>query len=85
MTTGYKVTVIGNPEIHIDTSQIPAFRKDELARGALLLVDHVFSLPGAEEKFQAWRAKRRANAERGDLPTPRRTDKINAPSGVETT
>ncbi len=78
-------SAVRDQEIHIDTSQIPAFRREELAKGALLLVEQVFSLPGAEEKFQAWRAKRRANAERGELQTPCDTDKINAPSGVETT
>ncbi len=45
--------------IRIDTSQVPNFRKEELARGALLLVEQVFSLPGAEEKYQAWLAKRK--------------------------
>jgi len=46
-------------EIQIDTSQIPKFRKEELGKAALLLVEQVFSLPGAEEKYQAWLAKRR--------------------------
>jgi len=45
--------------IQIDTSQIPKFRKEELGKAALLLVEQVFSLPGAEEKYQAWLAKRR--------------------------
>ena len=43
-------------EIQIDTSQIPKFRKEELGKAALLLVEQVFSLPGAEEKYQAWLA-----------------------------
>lgn len=45
--------------ISIDTSQIPKFRREELARGALLLVEQVFSAPGTEERFQAWLAKRK--------------------------
>ena len=44
--------------IRIDTSQVPNFRKEELARGALLLVEQVFSLPGAEERFQEWKSQR---------------------------
>lgn len=46
-------------KIQVDTSKVPNFRKEELARGALLLVEQVFSLPGAEEKYQAWLAKRK--------------------------
>ena len=68
MITGYKVTVIGNPEIRIDTSKIPEFRKRDLAEGAILLCKEVFSQPGMEEEFQEWLKERRANAESGDHP-----------------
>lgn len=45
--------------IQIDTSQVPKFRKEELAKAALLLVEQVFSEPGAEERFQEWLRKRK--------------------------
>ena len=45
--------------IKINTLQVPAFRKEELAKAALLLVEQVFSEPGAEERYQEWLAKRR--------------------------
>lgn len=51
MTTTATVTV--------DVSQIPGFRKEALARGAIELVELVFSQPGAEERYQAWLAKRK--------------------------
>ena len=41
----------------VDINAIPSFRKDELARGALDLVEQVFSIPEAEEKYQEWLAK----------------------------
>ena len=44
--------------IKINTLQFPAFRREELARAALQLVEQVFSLPGAEEKFQEWKSQR---------------------------
>lgn len=56
----------GAQTIQIDVSQIPAFRREELARGALELVEQVFSLPGAEERYQAWLAKRKQKEERHD-------------------
>ncbi len=45
--------------VEIDVRQIPAFRREELGKAALLLVEQVFSMPGAEEQFQEWLAKRR--------------------------
>ena len=47
-------------EIHIDISQIPEFRRIELAKGALELTREVFSMPGAEERYQAWLKEYRA-------------------------
>ena len=44
--------------IHID--QIPDFRRIELAKGALALTEQVFSMPGAEERYQAWLKEYRA-------------------------
>ena len=49
--------------IKINTLQVPAFRKEELAKAALLLVEQVFSLPEAEEKYQEWK-KQRENSRR---------------------
>ncbi len=50
--------------IHIDTVQIPAFRRDELAKGALDLMEAAFSMPGAEERYHAWLKKRKDKAAR---------------------
>ena len=47
-------------EIHIDTKMIPDFRREDLAKGALALTEQVFSMPGAEERYQAWFKERRA-------------------------
>lgn len=41
--------------IRIDVSAIPEFRKEELARGALDLMEQVFSMPRAEERCQGQR------------------------------
>lgn len=41
-------------QIHIEIDKIPEFRRISLAKGALKLVEQVFSMPGAEERYQAW-------------------------------
>lgn len=46
--------------LHIDIAAIPDFRREELAKGALVLTEQVFSVPGAEERYQAWLKERRA-------------------------
>ncbi len=46
---------------HIDLAAIPDFRRLELAKGALALTEQVFSMPEAEERYQAWLEKRRAS------------------------
>ena len=52
-------------QVHIDTASIPDFRREELGRGALDLVEQVFSMPGAEERYQAWlKAHRKSRAAR---------------------
>ena len=50
--------------ISIDISQIPEFRRIDLAKGALALTEQVFSMPGAEERYQAWLKERRAKQKR---------------------
>ncbi len=50
----------GQEPIHIDLTAIPDFRREELAKGALELMEQVFSMPGAEERYQAWLKDRRA-------------------------
>lgn len=45
--------------LHIDLAAIPDFRRLELAKGALALTEQVFSMPGAEERYQAWLKERR--------------------------
>ena len=46
--------------IKIDTSQIPNFRRVELALGARALTKEVFACPGEEERYQVWLKKRNA-------------------------
>lgn len=50
--------------LHIDLAAIPDFRREELAKGALALTEQVFSMPGAEERYQAWLKERRAKQKR---------------------
>ncbi|MCM1439198.1 MAG: hypothetical protein NC131_08350 [Roseburia sp.] len=45
--------------VHINTAEIPDFRRVELAKGALDLVDLAFATPDAEERYQAWLTERR--------------------------
>ena len=52
------------PAPHIDIASIPDFRREELAKGALALTEQVFSMPGAEERYQAWLKERRAKQKR---------------------
>lgn len=47
-------------KIHIDTTAIPDFRRESLAKGALALTEQFFSMPGAEERYQAWLKERKA-------------------------
>ncbi len=49
-----------NFSLSIDIASIPDFRREELAKGALALTEQVFSMPGAEERYQAWLKERRA-------------------------
>lgn len=62
-------------EIHIDTNMIPDFRRIELAKGALALTEQVFSVPGAEERYQAWLKERRAK-QKGTTKTTCRKKEI---------
>lgn len=57
--TREKAAVQAQEGVHIDILQIPDFRREELARGALELIEQVFSVPGAEEEYQAWLKERR--------------------------
>lgn len=50
----------GQPcEVHINIDEIPDFRRESLAQGALDLVALAFAQPDAESRFQAWLAERR--------------------------
>lgn len=49
-----------NPTLIIDVASIPDFRRIELAKGALALTEQVFSMPGAEDRYQAWLKERKA-------------------------
>lgn len=55
---------VQNPTPHIDIAAIPDFRRIELAKGAIALTEQVFSMPGAEEHYQAWLKERRAKQRR---------------------
>lgn len=50
--------------LHVDLASIPEFRRIELAKGALALTEQVFSMPGAEERYQAWLKERKAKQKR---------------------
>ena len=52
--------MIPNPAPRIDLAAIPDLRRIELAKGALALTEQVFSMPGAEERYQAWLKEYRA-------------------------
>lgn len=52
--------LVQNPALSIDLASIPDFRRMELAKGALALTEQVFSMPGAEERYQAWLKEYRA-------------------------
>ena len=54
-----------NSALRIDVASIPDFRRLELAKGALALTEQAFSMPGAEERYQRWKAER---AKKGDRP-----------------
>ena len=48
-------------KVHIEIEKIPEFQRISLAKGALALVEQVFSMPGAEERYQAWlKARKKA-------------------------
>ncbi len=49
-----------NPALSIDLASIPDFRREDLAKGALALTEQVFSMPGAEERYQSWLKEYRA-------------------------
>lgn len=51
--------------LHINLSAIPDFRREALAKGALELMEQAFSVPGAEERYQAWLRERKAKQKRG--------------------
>ncbi len=46
-------------EIHIDTSLIPGYVRDQLAKATLEAVKEAFRQPGMEEKYQAWLAEKK--------------------------
>ena len=58
------------PALCIDVMSIPDFRRAELAKGALALTEQVFSMPGAEERYQAWLKERKAKQKRGGRGRP---------------
>ena len=56
--------LMDNPSPRIDLLAIPDFRRIDLAKGALALTEQVFSMPGAEERYQAWLKERKARQRR---------------------
>ena len=52
--------MIPDPALRIDLESIPDFRRIDLAKGALVLTEQVFSMPGAEERYQPWLKEYRA-------------------------
>lgn len=59
-----KLQLVGELQttIHINTAEIPDYKRDELARGAIELMRQVFAAPGEEESYRVWLAKRKAAA-----------------------
>lgn len=57
-----KLQLVGELQttIHINTAEIPDYKRDELARGAIELMRQVFAIPGEEESYRVWLAKRKA-------------------------
>jgi len=55
---------LGQTTLHIDLAAIPDFRREELANWALRLTERTFSVPGAEEEYQAWLKEWRAKGKR---------------------
>ena len=53
-----------SPTLRVDVASIPDFRRENLAKGALALTEQVFSMPGAEERYQAWLKERKAKQKR---------------------
>lgn len=47
-------TIANADSIHINPEEIPAFRREELARCILDLMEQAFSVPGEEERYQQW-------------------------------
>lgn len=40
--------------IHFNLDEVPAYKRDELAQGALELMHRLFAEPETEDRFQAW-------------------------------
>ncbi len=55
---------VGVSEMRIDFNSIPDFRRRELAEGAIALTKQVFSVPGAEERYQLWLKERAEKSRR---------------------
>jgi len=49
---------MGISKCNFDLNSIPDFRRRELAEGAIALTKQVFSVPGAEERYQLWLKER---------------------------
>ena len=58
-------TLVNADSIHINPEEIPAFRREELARCILDLMEQAFSVPGEEERYQQWLKCYRAQKKEG--------------------
>ena len=53
-------TSIGDCSVKVDVSSIPEYQRGQLAEFALDLTRKIFSIPGEEERYQAWLASKKA-------------------------
>lgn len=51
---------IGDCSVRINVNAIPEYQRGQLAEFALELTRNIFAIPGEEERYQAWLAKRKA-------------------------
>lgn len=45
---------VGNTVVEVDVSLIPEYQRRQLAEFVLDLTRQIFSIPGEEERYQAW-------------------------------
>lgn len=57
-SAGSNAFIPSGTEVKLNLSEMPRFRRENLFQFTLELVDKVFSIPGEEERYQEWLARR---------------------------